>query len=67
MPCITVSQPLAGDLAHHGHSINVSSIHVCTMWLSSYADKVFILLPEHPENTEVFAIVSGSDRELLEQ
>lgn len=37
------------------------------MWLSSYADKVFILLPEHPENTEVFAIVSGSDRELLEQ
>ena len=49
-----------GGLAHHSHSINVSSINVYTMWLSSHVYSVFIQFPEDPESTEVLVIVSAS-------
>lgn len=64
---MVVSQPLAWGLAHHSHSINVSSINVYSMWLSSCAGNVFILLPEYPENTMVPVIAFGSECKLLEQ
>lgn len=57
---IVVSEPLLRGLVPHSHSINVSSINVYTMWLSSHVDSVFIRFPEHPESTVVLVIVSAS-------